>query len=217
MHALSPAQVKPFLAAFDRTRLGAAVATALGSGVRCGELLALRRRDLSLDSFDDGTVRVERSLERVAIRTAKRVRYELRFKEPKSKQSRRCVPLTPFAVERLRRHLVEQSERFLAAGVRPNGDTLVFDDGDGKPWVPSSFGMLYARLRDEATLPKIRFHDLRHTYASLLLQSGSDLKTVSTALGHSSVAITADTYSHISPVMLRSAAARLNDLIEQEA
>jgi integrase len=77
--------------------------------------------------------------------------------------------------------------------------------------------MLYARLRDEARLPKIRFHDLRHTYASLLLQSGSDLKTVSTALGHSSVAITADTYSHISPVMLRSAAARLNDLIEQEA
>ncbi|MGA7094797.1 MAG: tyrosine-type recombinase/integrase, partial [Candidatus Cybelea sp.] len=96
-------------------------------------------------------------------------------------------------------------------------DTLMFDDGDGTPWVPSSFGMLYARLRDEAGLPKIRFQDLRHSYASLLLQSGTDLKTVSTAVGHSSVSITADTYSHISPVMLRSAADRLNDLIEREA
>ncbi|MFY9884260.1 MAG: site-specific integrase [Candidatus Cybelea sp.] len=145
------------------------------------------------------------------------MRYELRFKEPKSKQSRRTIPLPPFAVKRLRRYLVEQAERFLGAGVRPDGDTLMFDDGDGTPWVPSSFGMLYARLRDEAGLPKIRFQDLRHSYASLLLQSGTDLKTVSTALGHSSVSITADTYSHISPVMLRSAADRLNDLIEREA
>lgn len=213
MNALSPPQVEPFLTVFDKTRIGAAVATALGSGVRCGELLALRCRDMSLD--DESTLRVERSLERVAIRTPKRVRYELRFKEPKSRGSRRVIPLPPFAVERLRRYRIEQAERFLSAGVRPDGDTLVFDDGEGKPWIPSSFAMLYARLRDEAGLPKIRFHDLRHSYASLLLQSGSDLKTVSTALGHSSVAITADTYSHISPVMLRSAADRLNDLIKR--
>ena len=159
-------------------------------------------------------MRVERSLERVVIRTAKRVRYELRFKEPKSKRSRRTIPLPPFAVERLRRYRVEQAQRFMVAGVRPDGDTLAFEH-DGLPWVPTTFGMLYARLRDEEKLPKVRLHDLRHSYASLLLQSGSDLKTVSTALGHSSVAITADTYAHISPVMLQSAADRLNDLIEK--
>lgn len=73
------------------------------------------------------------------------------------------------------------------------------------------------RLREEAGLPKIGLHGPRHTFASLLLQSGTDLKTVSTALGHSSVAITADLYSHISPVMLRTAADRLNDLIEKRA
>ncbi len=74
--------------------------------------------------------------------------------------------------------------------------------------------MRFARLRDEAGLTEIGMHGLRHTFATLLLQSGADLKTVSTALGHSSVAITADLYAHISPVMLHSAVDRLNDLIE---
>lgn len=211
MNALSPSQVGQYLAAFDATSIGAAIALAIGSGCRCGELLALRWRDVDVDR---GTARVERSLERVVIRTPKRVRYELRFKEPKSKRSRRTIPLPPFAVERLRRHRIEQAQRFMVAGARPDGDTLVFEH-DGLPWVPTSFGMLYARLRDEAKLPKVRLHDLRHSYASLLLQSGSDLKTVSTALGHSSVAITADTYAHVSPVMLQSAADRLNDLVEK--
>jgi integrase len=211
MNALSSVQVGDYLKAFDATTIGAAIALAIGSGCRCGELLGLRWRDVDLEG---GTIRVERSLERIAIRTAKRVRYDLRFKEPKSRRSRRTIPVPPFAIDRLRRYRVEQAQRFMFAGVRPDGDTLVFDD-DGKPWVPTSFGMLYARLRDEAKLPKVRLHDLRHSYASLLLESGADLKTVSTALGHSSVAITADTYAHVSPVMLKSAADRLNALIEK--
>lgn len=212
MTALAPAQVGQYLVAFDATDLGAAVALAIGSGCRRGELLALRWRDVDLDG---STVRVERSLETVTVVTAKRKRHELRFKEPKSKRSRRTIPLPPFAVDRLRRHRVEQAQRFMASGVRPNGDTLVFDK-DGKPWSPGSFGLRFTALRDAAGLPKVRLHDLRHSYASLLLQSGADLKTVSTALGHSSVAITADTYAHVSPVMLQSAANRLGDLIEKQ-
>ena len=213
MIALSPSQVRQYLATFDMTSIGAAIGAAIGSGCRCGELLALRWRDVSLD---EATVRVERSLERVAIRTPKRVRYEVRFKEPKTKGSRRTIPLPPFTVERLRRYRIEQAQRLMACGVRPDGDTLVFDN-DGKPYVPTSFGMLYARLRDDAKLPKIGLHGLRHTFASLLLLAGVDLKTVSAALGHSSVAITADLYSHITPSMLRTAADRLNDLIEKSA
>jgi integrase len=142
------------------------------------------------------------------------VRYETRFKEPKSRRSRRTIPLPPFAIERLRKHRVDQAQRFMVAGVRPDGDTIVFDR-DGLLWDPGPFGMLFTAIRDAASLPKVRLHDLRHSYASLLLQSGADLKTVSTALGHSSVAITADTYAHVSPVMLQSAANRLNDLIER--
>jgi integrase len=211
MNALSPEQVGQYLAAFDGTDLECAVAVAIGSGCRRGELVALRWRDVDLER---GTIRVERSAERVVVRTAKRTRYETRFKEPKSRRSRRTIPLPPFAVERLRKHRVDQAQRFMAAGRRPDGDTVIFDK-DGLPWNPGPFGMKFTALRDAAGLAKVRLHDLRHSYASLLLQSGADLKTVSTALGHSSVAITADTYAHVSPVMLQSAADRLNDLIEK--
>jgi integrase len=210
MLALSAAQVKLYLLAFDQTAIGAAVAVALGSGCRIGELLGLRWRDFDAKR---GTIRVERSLERVKIETKNGSRYEVRPKEPKSKYSRRTIPLTGYALARLKRYRLEQAERFISAGARPNDDTLVFDC-DGQPWVPTSFGMHYARLRNEARLPRARFHDLRHTYGSLLLQSGTDLKTVSRALGHSSVAITADLYIHFVPAMLESAAVRLDDFIE---
>ncbi len=75
-------------------------------------------------------------------------------------------------------------------------------------------GCSFPAFATPSKLPKVRLHDLRHSYASLLLQSGADLKVVSTALGHSSVAITADIYAHVSPVMLQSAANRLDALIE---
>lgn len=100
------------------------------------------------------------------------------------------------------------------AGVRPDADTLVFEC-DGQPWVPTSFGMLFARLRDAADLPKVRLHDLRHTYATLMIAAGVDLKTVSTALGHSKVGITADTHAHVSSVMLRESVDRYDELLER--
>ena len=211
---LDSAQARQFLAAFDGTLIGAAITTAIGSGLRCGELLALRWRNVDLER---GTLRVEQSLERVAHRTASRIRYELNFKEPKSKLSRRTVVLPPFVVNRLRRHRLEQAERYLHAGAgRPDGDTLVFDT-DGQPWIPTSFGMLFARLRDDLHLPKVRLHDLRHSYASLLLEAGIELKVISGALGHSSVAITADLYAHLTPVLAEDAAARLEALLESPA
>ena len=212
MLALDAAQARRYMAAFDLTPIGAAIATAIGSGLRLGELVALRWKNVELER---GTLRVERSLERVAIDTQKGVRYGIRFKEPKSRQSRRTVPLPPFVVQRLRKHRLEQAERFLAGGVgRPDDDMLVFDC-DGKPWVPTSFGLLYATLRNKAGLtPRVRFHDLRHSYASLLLESGADLKTVSAACGHSSIGITSDLYLHLKEAMVRSAADRLGVLVE---
>lgn len=66
--------------------------------------------------------------------------------------------------------------------------------------MPTSFGVLFARLRDAADLPKVRFHDLRHPYATLMIAAGVDLKTFGLALGHSRVGITADTDAHVSPV-----------------
>lgn len=77
--------------------------------------------------------------------------------------------------------------------------------------------MRFAAIRDAAGLLKVRLHDLRHTYATLLIEAGVDLKTVSTALGHSSVAITADLYGHVRPAMLQSAADQLDELLERYA
>ncbi len=210
MRSLSPEQVQQYLAVFDRSVLGAAIATAIGSGCRRGELLALRWSDVDLDQ---GTLRVARSLERVTIRTAKREHCELRFKEPKTKRSRRTIALPPFVLERLRRHRLEQAERFFSAGSRPDGSTLLFERG-GLPWNPNTFGLTFARIARDAKLPKVRLHDLRHSFASLLLAGGADLKTVSTALGHSTIAVTADTYAHVSPAMLHGAANLLDRIVE---
>ena len=210
MRSLAPADVQAYLSVFDATELGGAVAVAIGSGCRRGELLALRWCDLDLDA---GTLRIARSLERVTIKTAKRTRYELRFKEPKTKQSRRCIALPAFALERLRRHRIEQAQRFMAAGVRPDGDTLVFER-DGLPWNPNTFGLTFSAIAREARLPRVRLHDLRHSFASLPLAGGADLKTVSTALGHSTISVTADTYAHVSPAMLQGAADLLERVVE---
>ncbi|MFY9886125.1 MAG: tyrosine-type recombinase/integrase, partial [Candidatus Cybelea sp.] len=106
-----------------------------------------------------------------------------------------------------------QAQRYMKAGARPDADTLVFER-DGEPWNPNSFGMQFADLAKDAKLPRARLHDLRHSFASLLLAGGADLKTVSTALGHSTISVTADTYAHVSPAMLHGAADLLERIVE---
>ena len=137
---------------------------------------------------------------------------ELRFKEPKTTGSRRSIPLPNFAVERLRQHRREQKDRFDALGIWRTNDSLVFDHA-GEPWNPNTFGTEFARRAHKMKLPAVRLHDLRHSYATLMLESGVDLKTVSQALGHSTIRITADTYAHVTPAMQQSAAERLNQII----
>jgi integrase len=117
-------------------------------------------------------------------------------------------------LERLRRHRLDQAQRFIAAGAgRPDGNTLVFEN-NGLPFNPNTFGLTFARIARDEGLPPFRLHDLRHSFASLLLAGGADLKTVSTALGHSTIGVTADVYAHVSPAMLQGAAALLNRVVE---
>jgi integrase len=94
---------------------------------------------------------------------------------------------------------------------RPTPTTLVFERG-GEAWVPNTFNTAFTRIRD-AGVPHIRLHDLRHTLASMALEAGADLKTVSNALGHSTISTTADVYAHVTDSLMRNAADRIDDAV----
>jgi len=212
MRGLDAATAQGYIQVFtDDMSIGAAVVVAIGSGLRRGELLALRWSDVDLEA---GTVRVARAAERIVLHAgdpSKRL-AETRFKEPKTQGSRRSIPLPAFAIERLKRHRREQLDRYKRLGLWRTNDSLVFDHA-GEPWNPNTFGTEFVRRARRLKLPRVRLHDLRHSYATLMLESGVDLKTVSQALGHSTIRITADTYAHVTPAMQQSAAERLDRII----
>jgi integrase len=136
--------------------------------------------------------------------------------EPKTKKSRRSIELTPTAIETLRTHLSRQLEEMERMGslYRPGG--LVFANEIGGIINPSNLrNRSFARLLKRAGLPpSTRFHDLRHTCATLLLSRNVNPKIVSEMLGHSSIAITLDTYSHVLPTMQQSAIRALEDTLK---
>jgi len=202
MRALDVLGATALLRAFEGSPIDAAIVTAIGTGLRRGELLALQWRDVDLDA---GTLTVNRAIEHVDGRT--------RFKEPKTKRSRRTISLPTFVVERLRRHRTEQKERFMADGcpdLAKAPDLLVFDRAGGEAWIPDSFGTVFWKILKDAGLPHVRLHDLRHSFASMALEAGVDLKTVSTALGHTTISTTADLYAHVTRSLMDEAAARID-------
>ena len=159
--------------------------------------------------------KLERSVLRVR-RTLTRAGGKVSLGEPKTKKSRRSVNLTAAAVEALQSHLSHQLEEMEQLGslYRPGG--LVFANEIGGIINPSNLrNRSFARLLKHAGLPPdTRFHDLRHTCATLLLSRNVNPKIVSEMLGHSSIAITLDTYSHVLPTMQESAIRALEDALK---
>ena len=158
-------------------------------------------------------------LERGVLRvrhTLTRTRGKVTVGVPKTKKSRRSVELTPAAVETLQAHLSRQLEEMDRMGslYRPGG--LVFANELGGLINPSNLrNRSFTRLLEHAGLPAdTRFHDLRHTCATLLLSRNVNPKIVSEMLGHSSIAITLDTYSHVLPTMQESALRALEDVLK---
>jgi integrase len=178
---------------------------ALATGMRRGEILALRWKNLDLDK---GTITVMESLEQT--------KAGLRFKPTKTDKAR-AVPLPKFALDELRAWKRQQAENLLRVGVRQRPDGLVCAREDGKPKQPASltheFTYLIGRVKD---LPKVRFHDLRHSHATQLLSAGVHPKIVQERLGHSTIAITMDLYSHVSETMQSDATARLDQAYGKE-
>lgn len=203
MRPLSAHEARKLLEAAQGDRLEALYLLAIHTGMRRGELLGLKWDDVD---FDGSTVRVRRTL------TRKGTGYVLGG--PKTKKSRRTVRLTQRAVGALRSHRARQSEKKLGTGASYHDQGLVFAGERGGIINPSNLRQRsFMPLLERAELPPITFHDLRHTCASLLFQKNIHPKFVQELLGHASVAITLDTYSHMLPGMGGEAAEAMANVL----
>ncbi len=177
---------------------------ALATGMRQGELLGLRWRDVDLDAE---VVRVRQAL------THDPTAHTYRFKEPKTKHSRRQIALAAPATQALKRQRIVQAEQRLKLGEAWLDQDLVFPNEGGGSLSPRTVHHRLVRLLKQAGLPRIRFHDLRHTAATLLLGARVNPKVVSEMLGHANIAITLDIYSHVLPDMQQDAAAAMSTVL----
>ena len=204
MLVLNPDQVRRLLQTAKGGPLEAVVAVAVSTGLRRGELLALRWRDVDLDA---GVLRVVGTLQRDYNR-------KLVISEPKTARSRRQVELSTLAIDALRTHRANQHATRLLLGEEWADHDLVFPNPVGKPQDGSHLLLgQFVPLLERAGLPRIRLHDLRHTAATLLLARGIHPKIVSEMLGHTTVGITLDLYSHVTPTMHKAAARAIDDVL----
>ena len=168
-------------------------------GLRQGEILGLRWQDVDLDG---GTLAVTGSLQGAR-------RSALTIGEPKSRHSRRSMALFPETVEALREHRTRQLEERLPAGSMWGDGDLVFPNDFGAYLSTTTLTRNLDGILRRAGLPDVRFHDLRHSAATDWLKNGMHPKVASERLGHASVGITLDLYSHVTPTMQREAVAEI--------
>ncbi len=197
MLALADDETATLLRAADGTRLYVPILLTVTTGLRRSELLALRWKDI-----DGATLRVRRTLEQS--------RGGVCFNPPKTKKGRRGITLPQITLEALRRHRTEQKAERLLLGSAYEDDGLVICQANGRLWLPDNFTAAYRRLVRSTELGRVNFHCLRHTHATQLLRQGVHPKIVSERLGHASVAITLDIYSHVLPGMQEDAATKVD-------
>lgn len=188
-------QLRAFLGAAGDDGYAPAWLMAASTGLRRGELLGLRWEDVDLAK---GRLHVRQAIVEVGS--------TLRVQEPKTKSGRRVVPFGPAVSTALKAHQAKQNERRLKLGTAWRGnaapfDDLVFTTAVGGPIGPQNFSHRFKALTVAAGLPEVRLHDVRHAHATQLLRDGIAAKVVSERLGHASIALTLDTYSHVLPDM----------------
>ena len=204
MRALDASETAALLEAIWPYRLFMPVLLAVTCGMRRGEITALRW----------GSVDLVNSQVEIKLST-EQTRNGVREKETKTGRGR-TVALTALAVEELRRHKTGQAEELLQLGMRPSDDTYVVAQADGQRLKPNSLTHEFVRFIAGTELPRIQFHDLRHTHATQLLKSNVHPKIVQERLGHEDISTTLNLYSHVLPGM-QDAAAKSVDLALREA
>ena len=196
-------EIGQFLEAAKATPHYALFYTAMFTGMRRSELLALRWQDVDLTLSQ---IHVSRSLHQVRDRS-------FVFRSTKTAKGRRPIDLPPSATQVLTDHWERQKLDRLMLGIPSKDEDLVFSHVDGTPLRPNSITRAWVMLAAHAGLKVIRFHDARHTHASIFLKLGVHPKIVQERLGHSTIAITLDTYSHVSPGLQEAAAKRFDEAL----
>jgi len=196
---LNPDEARAFLASVAGDRLEAVYFVALALGLRQGEALGLRWADVDLES---GSAVVTASLQRIA--------GKLERVATKTKQSRRTAALPSIVIDALRRHRVRQMQERLVAGSRWVETGLVFTTTRGTPIDGRSVYRRFQAALARAGLRRVRFHDLRHSFASLLIAQGIHPKVLQASLGHATIGVTMDTYGHLFADAQRDAATKMN-------
>jgi len=198
-------EVRTFLGAVEGDRLAPAYRLLASTGMRRGEALGLHWSNVDLDA---SRIVVNRSLTLV--------NEELVWASPKTARSRRTLSLDPETVAVLRAHRRRQLEERLSAGEAWQDNDLVFCNEDGSALHPSRFTRRFVTACERAGVPKIRLHDLRHTWATLALQAGIHPKVVSERPGHATTGITLDIYSHVQPELDAHAATAVAELFGEK-
>lgn len=142
-----------------------------------------------------------------------RTKEGLRFQEPKTKFSKRTIGIGPAVIQMLKAYKKEQSEKRLSIGQAYQDHDLVFCNELGLPLDPRAITRHFERLLEKAGLERINFHALRHTFATLSLQEGTDPRTTQEALGHHKVAFTLDVYSGVTDKMKQEATSKIGNLL----
>ncbi|MBA4543961.1 MULTISPECIES: site-specific integrase [Thermoactinomyces] len=198
---LEPEEVTLFLDHARKDRLYIAFLLAITTGLRRGEILGLRWKDIN---FEAKTASIRKNL---VVVNGKPV-----LQEPKTKGSIRSVSLPSTTIEELKKHKRIQNQEKLLAGAGYQDNDLIVATSVGTPVSPRNLLRSFYRIIKKANLPDIRFHDLRHTHATLMLKQGEHPKIVSERLGHSNTRITMDIYSHVLPNMQQEAVDRFEKM-----
>ena len=191
-------QVKQFLTAIQGHPWEAMFFLAVTAGLRQGELLGLMWADID---WDAGTLAIQRQA------------YKGRVQDLKTSSSRRVVTIGSVALDKLRERQVHQSEE-RAHSKHWEEHGLIFTNDRGGPLLGRRVLKTFYQISDQASLPRIRFHNLRHTAATLMLQQKVHPKVVQERLGHSSITMTLDLYSHVLPSLQEDVADRMEDLLQ---
>lgn len=193
---LNDESLKKLLAHAKKSKHYTAILFNLATGIRRGELLALQWKHVD---FDKNIVTIEQAVNKTKA-------HGLEIASPKTSNSRRTISISPSIMQVLRKHRSKQRDYKMELGEVYNRQAdLVFCKEDGNLLCPVAFSRTFKRLTEQAGLEGVSFHGLRHTAATIMLENGVDIKTVSSTLGHSNIGVTGNIYTHVTDKMRNNA------------